>query len=207
MIEVDITSNVEAQLRGVEQFYSRIDGVAAQALNTTAFEVRKQIVEMTYPRAFEVRNRALARRLWKVKLSNKRDLEAAVQQTLERAWTVAQAEGGPRPKTTGQIAIPVDPGSVRSPTGRVRKPLKPANITKRGKNTFLMGKGANKQRIVRRDKKTGDLTTIYIFKNSVTIPKRFMFYEDAEKRALHEFPRQFHRYMERLIIKSVFSAG
>lgn len=206
MITIDITSDIEQQLRGVEQFASRLGGVAAQALNSTAFEVRKQIVEVTYPRSFSVRNRALARRLWKVKLSKKYDLDAAVEQTLDRDWTAVQAEGGAKPHRGAQIAIPVRPGEVRSPTGRVRNAMKPRNITNK-KGVFLMGKGANKQRIVKRDRKTKELTTIYTFQSGAQIPKRFMFYEDAERRAVYHFPRFMRQYLERLIIKSVFSGA
>ena len=203
MITIDITSNIERQLRGVEHFARDIPFIASKSLNSTGFEVRKQITEITYPRSFTVRNRILARRMWKVKLSRKYDLNAAVEQTLERAWVAAQAEGGAKPHRGAQIAIPVRPSDVRAPTGRVRAPLKPINITKR-KGVFLMGKGVNKIRIVKRDPKTKDLTTIYTFQSGAHLNKRFPFYEDATRSAVYHFPNFFRTYMERLIIASVF---
>ena len=206
MITFDITSNIEEQLRGAEQFAARLDGVFAQALNSTAFEVRRQIVEVTYGRSFDVRNRSLPRRIWQIRPATKGNLVADVEQTLDREWLSKQAEGGTKTPRHASVAIPVAPETVRAPTGRVRAPLKPLAIVKR-KGYFLLGKGANKKAIVRRKRGSDALETVYIFQKSAHIPKRFPFYEDAMDRAVYHFPRYAEQYLERLIIKSVFSAG
>lgn len=211
MIAIDITSDIEQQLRGVEQFAARLEGTFAFALDATAGTVREEIAFHTWPSSIGTRNRAFGNWVFKVlKRAKKGDLLAVVGQRQNgkdyRDWLIWQADGDTKvPLRHRQIAIPVNPASVRNPQGSVKNVLKPKNITSKKKNTFVIGKGDNKRAIVQRQRgKDGKLKTIYIFKTAAPIKKAFPFYEDALHVAERQFP--FHAIVKfrQIVARSPF---
>lgn len=176
-------------------FRGQVPFAISRAVNSTAFDVRQDTVERVYPRDFEMRNRALPRKLFGVvKKATKRDPEAIVGQTLDRDWTEKQATGGVKKPRGGAIAISPTPDAIRTSSGAVRKNLKPRNL----KGAFKVGTA-----IYVRDRE-GDPVKAYNLVRSARIPKRFMFYEEAMARATAVFSDHLWEGMDYAIRTSRF---
>ena len=124
MINFDISSDIDAAIRGVGDFFRRqIPFATSIAINNTIFDVRRDIIESTWPKSFTVRNQALPRRLFKVsKRATKSDLKALLSQDLDRRWVERQATGGTKTGSSGgRVAIPTNPDSMRTSTGRIKR--------------------------------------------------------------------------------------
>lgn len=203
MMTFDITHDLNEAMRDVDDFFwNQIPFALSGAMNDTMFDVRKRIVERTYPAAFEVRNKAFPGRLWRVtKRATKGDLETLLTQTLDRGYIEDHVFGGTKRPTGNTIAVP-NQGGLRTATGRIRAAKKPLRITN-AKNTFLMtGKGGEKRFIMQRKGK--ELEKVYTFAKQATIKKRFMFYEDAFDETELVFSGHLNDRMSRAIATSRF---
>ena len=125
-MQINVSSNASTVAKAIDAFSkNQIPFATHRALNDTAFAVRKEIVERTYPQSFVVKNRSFARAMFRVQRSpNKRTLTAAVFDQLGREYMVDQAEGGFKTPRGLSIAIPAQPGQpcadVRHMTGTHR---------------------------------------------------------------------------------------
>lgn len=191
-----IDSDIDQSTRDVMVFFrDQVPFGFSRALNTIAFEIRKDTVERVYPRDFEMRNRALPRRLFGVtKKATKKDLHAEVGQTLALDWVERQATGGTKTPRGNSIAIAPNPNAVRTGSGAIKKAFKPRNL----KNAFKTSTA-----IMVRDTE-GDLHKAYTLKQSVRIPKRFMFYEEADMKASTIFSAAFDDALDYAIRSSRF---
>lgn len=221
-IEIDISSDIDRALGDVADFFqSQVPFAMAGAIVDTAFDTRRRVVGSTWNEAFEVRNKALPGRMFKVtddaggvlrggatgvsrKLKSRGEVEISVGDTLGRDWTHDQADGGTKTPRGGTIAVPVNAEKLRAPTGRIRKPNKPLAITNK-RNHFLLKKGGRKVAIMKREGK--NTTAVYLFMQSAQIPKRFRFYEDAEDTAVVFFPGHFDNRLAKAIKTSRFYPG
>lgn len=221
-INIDITSDIDEALRDTEDFFqSQVPFAMSGAIVDTAFDVRRRVVGRTWDNAFNVRNKALPGRMFKVmdetggvlrggarnvsrQLKTTGEAEISVGDQLGREWTHNQAEGGTKTGRGGHIAVPVEGDKLRAPAGRIRKPNKPLAITNK-KNHFLLKKGGRKVAIMKREGKS--TTAVYLFMQSASIPKRFRFYEDAEDTALRVFSGHFDNRFARAIRTSRFVPG
>ena len=220
-IEIDISSDIDEALRDTDDFFrSQVPFAMAGAITDTAFDVRRRVVGSTWNNAFEVRNKSVAARVFKItdgfgkkksakqaRASIRRELKTggvatlAVTDDLGYDWIRNQIEGGTKTARGTNIAVPVKPDTLRSPTGRIRKPNKPRVITNK-KNHFLLKKGGRNVAIMKRSGK--DTTAVYLFIKSAPIPKRFRFYEDAEDTTLRVFPGHFDNRFAQAIRTSRF---
>lgn len=192
-MQVNVTSNISAFTKAMDAFGKKqIPYATAKALTTTAFDVRKQIVEETYPKSFTVRNRRFASAMFRVEEANKRTLTARVFDQLGRDYMVNQAQGGIKRPRGNSIAIP-SRQIKRTATGKVPKAKQPRNVLGgKGYKTKLRsgqdviaehtGRGASRKQRV-----------LYLLENTARIPKRFPFYEDASKTASRMFDRNFKK--------------
>lgn len=192
-MHVSVRSNISAVSKAIDAFGKRqIPFATSQALNDTAFAVRKEIVERTYPDSFTVRNSRFASAMFRVGKASKRNLVATVSDVLGRDYMVNQAKGGIKRPRGRNIAIP-SREIKRTGTGKVPKAKQPRNLLNgKGYRTTLRsgqpviaektGKGsAKRQRI------------LYLLEPTARIPKRFPFYERGRKVAKDTFPRAFDR--------------
>lgn len=221
-IEIDITSDIDEALRDTEDFFwSQVPFAMAGSLVDTAFDVRRRVVGSTYPEAFQVRNKALPGRMFKVmdetggvlrggarnvsrSLKSEGNVTISVGDQLGRDWSAKQATGGVKGARGGSLAVPVRGDDLRGASGRILKRNKPRNITDK-KRFFLVKKGGRKRAIMERRGK--DTTAVYLFMNQAQIPKRFRFYEDAEDTALRVFSGHFDNRFARAIRSSRFFPG
>ena len=137
MINIDITSDIENAMMDVDTFFrGQIPFGTAGALNDSIFDVRKRIVGSTYPKAFQVRNRAFPGRLWRVtQKANKREMTALLTQTLDRDYITTHATGGIKSSRGGHsVAVPI--GIKRTKNGRIPAAKKPTRL-RNGKNVFI----------------------------------------------------------------------
>lgn len=204
MININVTSDIDAAMASVGDFFrSQIPFATSVALNNSAFDIRNEIVTVTWGKAFKVRNKALPRVMFQVVKSSKTNLVAVVEQTLDRDWPGRQAAGGVKTgHTGGRVAIPTTPDKMRNATGRIRASLKPARLAGT-KGVFTVQSGGRKLIFKRVRKKT---QLLYSIVPSARIPKRFMFYEDATATAIRVFPGYWRLAMNEAIASSRFKA-
>jgi hypothetical protein len=222
MITVDISSNIDEIMEQTNRLFERqIPYVTAVAINNTLFDVRKYIVNITYPKAFKVNNQRFAAINWrvdKIKVSGDGGLSSfkrgdvntmsgmVYQKTLTggiREWTENQAEGGTKTPRGSMIAIPTDPAARRNKGGSVKKRDKPRNITnKRGH--FIIKRGGKPLLIAKR-KKGQPMEVIYNFVPSAQIKPTFRFYPDAYKVVDRVIGGHWSSAMTRVINKTGFT--
>lgn len=190
-MQINVQSNISTFAKAMDAFgRDQIPFATASALNSTAFDVRKQIVEDTYPNSFTVRNKRFASQMFRVDKANKRNLTARIYDRLGRDYMVNQAEGGIKRPRGNHIAIP-SRQIKRTASGKVPKAKQPRNVLGgRGYRTTLdsgqpviaeqTGRGAARRQRV-----------LYLLENVARIPKRFPFYEDANRKAGRVFDRNF----------------
>ncbi len=199
-----IDSDIDQATRDCVAFFGeQVPFALSMSLNDTAFAVRKEIVEVTFNRDFSVRNATFPKLLWKVEnKASKKDLSVEVnQQTvggklhdyIERATT-----GGGKTPRGANIAIPIDPASVRGAKGAVRKAEKPRNL----KNSYI--RNVNGSLIIFARKRGKESVAKYVLKKSAKIEPIFRFYEDADAKAAGFFPSAFERNMVKAIQSSRF---
>ena len=208
MLHIDVSSDIDAAFRGVHDFWrGQLPFATSGALNDTAFDVRKHVVGSTYPKAFTVRNRAFPGRLWRVtKKANKRELQADITQTLDRDFLARHVSGGIKTgRTGGRVAVPTDPGSMRSANGRIKAGQKPRRLGEQ-KSVFTIKRG-NKKFILRRGRNGAPNKLLYSIVPSAKIDRRLRFYEDAKSTGIRVFSGHWNTRMDRAIRSSRFFPG
>lgn len=204
MYSLDITSDLnEAMAEIADFFWKDVPFAMSQAMNDSMFDARRRIVNSTYPRAFNVRNKVLPGRLWRItKRASKRDLEVLLTQTMDLDYMVRHVTGGVKtPRGGKSVAIPVD--ISRTKTGRIPAARKPTPIRNK-KGTFVRpGKGGTRVVVERQRNKT--LRVWYILAPSAKIDARFRFYEDGIDTIERVFSGHFNTRMNRAIATSRFT--
>lgn len=191
-MNINIASNISTLAKAVDAFgKNQIPFATHRALNDTAFAVRKEIVERTYPSSFLVKNKQFAKAMFRVERSpSKRVLVASVFDRLGRDYMVDQAEGGIKVPRGKSIAIPAqDRPQVRGRASYNRN--KPRTVLGRPR-AFVQTVGNQEMILERRTKKRYPLKRLYLLEDSpVRIPKRFPFYEDGRRTAIRSFDKSF----------------
>ena len=191
-MNINIASNISTLAKAIDAFgKNQIPFATHRALNDTAFAVRKEIVERTYPSSFLVKNKQFAKTMFRVERSpSKRVLVASVFDRLGRDYMVDQAEGGIKVPRGKSIAIPAqDRPQVRGRASYNRN--KPRTVLGRPR-AFVQTVGNQEMILERRTKKRYPLKRLYLLEDSpVRIPKRFPFYEDGRRTAIRSFDKSF----------------
>jgi len=199
-------------------FWKDIPFAMSGAMVDTMFDVRQTIINKTYPAAFEVRNKAFARKLWRIQVGGvtntssmyrllRNELrtggmaEIDLYQTLERDYIKRHVTGGTKTARSGRsVAVPV--GIGRTKTGRIPAGKKPVRLRDR-KNTFVKeGKGTT--RLILQRERDGGLRLWYVLAPSAKIDRRFRFYEDGQQTVLREFGGHMSVRFNRVLAKSRF---
>lgn len=194
-IKVD-TREIERFLKGMQK---QIPYAIATALNKTAFDVRKEIVEKSWPESVNAKNKRFARTAFRVKKATKRDLTASVYDSLGRDVFDRLIHGKPHiPYSGTHLAIPVAPWLLTKSgylSKRGRQYLNPGNA-----QTFVKDHGHGPAIWLK--KKRGGIELLYVLKPKVRTPKKFDFYKDAEKAAR----RHWKRNMEAALAHAIRTA-
>jgi hypothetical protein len=196
-LNINLTTNASAVQKAMQGLSKQLPFATSVALNSTAFDVREQIVERTYPKSFTVRNKRFASAMFRVEKASKRKLTAAVFDKLGRDYMVKQAEGGIKTPRGTNIAIP---GRLnqRTATGKIPRSRQPRNLLNNGKayKTTLRG---GQQAIVQPQGrgKSKRLKVMYVLEQRANIPQRFDFYEDASMISRRVFDKNFAKAFAR----------
>lgn len=208
MLQVNISSDIDKAMSEVHSFWrNQIPFATSVALNDSIFDVRRRIVNSTYPAAFTVRNKAFPGKLWRVvPKATKKRLETVLSQTLDRGYLERHATGGQKKgRSGGRVAVPNKPEAMRSKNGRIRANLKPKRLADH-KKVYVINKG-QKKFIMKRGRKGQKSELLYVITPVAKIDKKFAFYEDATDTALRVFSGHWNTAMNRAIRTSRFYAG
>ena len=185
---IEITVNTRQFTRWLTDVERRqVPFATAQALTATAFAVRRQVVERTFPAAFKLRNRRFPRVAIRVAKATKRSLSASVFDRLGRDYLKLHATGGTKRPRGGRLAVPTT-RIRRTKSGRIPKGQTPTAVRGR-KNAVVAPVNGGKQGIWRR--RRGRLELLYTLQPSARIRKRLRFFEDANAVVTRQFPRRF----------------
>ena len=105
-MNINLTTNASKVQKAIQGFSKQMPFAMSQALNSTAFDIRRQIVDRTYPQSFNVKNKRFANAMFRVEKASKRKLSAAVFDRLGKDYMAMQAEGGTKLPRGRNIAIP-----------------------------------------------------------------------------------------------------
>ena len=196
MVALVVKSNVKAFRRFLKRYQRReLPFALSQALTATAFDVRRQVVERTFPGAFEMRNKGFARGIMRVDKARKRDPAAQVYDRRELPYLPMQETGGTkRPRHGAHIAVPK--GARRGARGVVKRD--------RPRVVLASNKGFKTPNAIFRRKGRGGriVELLHILVSAARIRPRLPFGRDAERVALRRFDRQ----LQRALIKALRTA-
>ncbi len=203
-LSLNVTSNIDQVIRRLDNIEKQqVPFAISGAINDVLFDVRKQIVGVTGPRSFDIRNRRFLNAALRVRKATKRNLTGEVFDTLGRGQLERHASGGIKRPRGQHIAIPGrDIEGKRTRGGAIRKALRPRNVlSKAGRRQAFTTTFKSGQRAIvrRRTKKRLPLQVLYLLERNVRIRRTFPFHRDAERVAQRNFRRHFDRRLRQAL--------
>lgn len=190
-----LTDNLDTVIMKFDDFADRqLPFAMSRALNDTMFDVRAKVTGETWQNAFEVRNKSLAKNVWRVtKFARKWDQDVLLEQVLPLKWLGRQVTGGVKGASGGHaVAVPVKDNVPRTGTGRIPAALKPSRLRNDTKNVFVTKGRAGKRLIVKRQK-NGENKVMFVLTPNAVVPPRLRFREDTRATAIERLPVNFSR--------------
>ena len=197
MLTVNVSSNYKKLSRSLDQVgRKQLPFAFAKTLNQTMKAVEKYTVARTYPRAFDVRNRAFFRAAMftgsAVKRATKTKLRVSARDRFGRGNLQLHTTGGTKRARSGRIAIPSRFTMATRGAKCVRKALRPRAVVNTPKG--FIDRDGPRDAIYQRYGRGGKrIRLLYVLHRSARIPKRFRFYEDAERITRQVSPKLFER--------------
>ncbi|MFP6707063.1 MAG: hypothetical protein VCE75_13730 [Alphaproteobacteria bacterium] len=204
MLTVNVSSNCERLSRSLDQVgRKQLPFAFAKTLNETMKAVEKYTVARTYPRAFDVRNRAFFRAAMftgsAIKRATKTKLRVSARDRFDRGNLQLHATGGTKRARSGRIAIPSRyVGSRRLKSGKVKPALLPRTVVNTPKG-FIDRDGPREAIYQRYGRGGKQVRLLYVPHRSAKIRKRFRFYEYAERITRLVSPKLFRKNFSQAI--------
>ena len=197
MLTVNVSSNYKKLSRSLDQVgRKQLPFAFAKTLNETMKAVEKYTVARTYPRAFDVRNRAFFKAAMftgsAVKRATKTKLRVSARDRFDRGNLQLHATGGTQRARSGRIAIPSRFTKATRGARGVRKALRPRAVVNTPKG-FIDRDGPRDAIYQRYGRGGKQVRMLYVLHRSARIPKRFRFCEDAEGITRQVSPKLFAR--------------
>ena len=167
-----------------------------QAINSTAFSVRRNTVDRVAPSAFDQRNKRFVNASLRVDLATKQVLKASVFDKLQRGNLEEHARGGTKTPRGRHVAVPSRELKKKRSGRGVPKSLRPRTALQK-KNTFVTTIKGQKVIARRKTKKNRPIEVLYILEPIVRIPKRFPFYKQADLVVRSEIGPAFSKEFEK----------
>lgn len=153
------------------------------SINSALFDARREIVGVTFPRSFEIRNGRFPSAAMRVDKAHKGNLQGSLYDRLGRGHLQKHALSGTKQAASGNLAIPAPHiaklrgarGIPKSKRPRAFKNKKTIRVTDEG---IFEGRG-------------GRLHALYFFERTARLPKRFPFYETFEREVETSMRRTF----------------
>jgi hypothetical protein len=200
---VSFPIKVKTNAKEVGRFLSnvhrkQIPFATAGALTSTAFDVRKEVVDKTYPKAFKVKNTRFPSLVTNVKKANKKNLTAVVGNITGRAidYLSLHAAGGVKRPRGRSLAIPTK-NTKRGSKGAVPKAQRPRALLSK-KSAFVTSVNGTRV-IMLKGKKGAPAKVKYVLTPSAKIDKALLFFEDARRVLDKVFDRHFVKSFSRAI--------
>ena len=207
-MQINIRSNYKRLSRSLDQVgRKQLPFAFAKTLNETMKAVEKYTVARTYPRAFDVRNRAFFRAAMfgnskkhgnAVKWATKTKLRVSARDRFDRGNLQLHATGGTKRARSGRIAIPSRFTKATRGARGVRKALRPRAVVNTPKG-FIDRDGPRDAIYQRYGRDGKQVRLLYVLHRSAKIPKRFRFYEDAERITRSVSPTLFRKNLSQAL--------
>lgn len=196
MQEIRVKADVSGVLKRLKRIHAdQVPFATSSALNSTIFDVRRQIVGPTWDDAFEVRNKRFPSAAFRVDKATKRQLRARVYDYLGRASIRLHAEGGIKRPKGRSLAIPTS-NIKRTSSGKISKAQKPAHLKRAFRATMPSGQEVIAQRV---GKPRLPIRILYNLEPGASIRKELRFYEDAAREARRTYERHWKKSFVRAI--------
>ena len=189
-MQINLSSNYKKLSRSLDQVgRKQLPFAFAKTLNQTMKAVGKYTVARTYPRAYDVRNRAFFKASMfsnsgqggtAVKLPTKTKLRVSARDRLRRGNLQRHATGGTKRARSGRIAIPSRFTKATRGARGVRKALRPRAVVDSPKG-FIDRDGPRDAIYQRYGRGGSKVRLLYVLKPRARIRKRFRFYEDVQR--------------------------
>jgi len=209
-MQISVQSNLSQVTRALDGLGKQLIPKATRnALNDTAFDVRKDTIERVWPSSVTVRNPAfLKAMLMPIRGQNRATTQRLVSTVQNyptgprnREYLQRLATGGVKTPRGQHIAIPGRDMPLRS-RGGVTAARRPRNILNRPK-VFKTKLKSGQDAIVRRvGKSRYPLQMLYILEPDGRIRKQFDFYDEAKQTARRAFNKHFTREFKRAKLKA-----
>ena len=164
--------------------------------------VEKYIVARTYPRAFDIRNRAFFKASMftgtAVKRATKTKLRVSARDRFDRGNLQLHATGGTKRARSGRIAIPSRFTKATRGARGVRKALRPRAVVDSPKG-FIDRDGPRDAIYQRYGRGGSKVRLLCVQQPRARIRKRFRFYEDAERITRSVSPKLFRKNFSQAI--------
>lgn len=212
-MQISVKSNLGDLTRRIKSYRDQIPQATAMALNSTAFDFRKEIVSNTWPKSVIARNSRFMNAALRVQKASKKALTVTIFDGLKREYLQRLDKSGTKTPLGNHIAIAGKEVKdfIRGGGGAVKKAYKPRTLMekKRFFRTTLKagfeaiverpaGKEAGKrkpQRLVR-----GPLKVWYLLEPKGNIPKMFPFYETATRIVKQRLEINFRNAFRRAVM-------
>lgn len=201
MVSISLVSNIKSVERQLNDIGRRqLPFAVSQALTSTAFDMRKEIVERTWPRSVEARDAKFMAAALRVKKATKTKLVASVFDRLKRNFIMRQATGGMKYSRTGRhVAIPTENVKARRGARGVPKSLRPRQALEKA-NTFEVRTKSGQLVIMRRPRKKASAPEVlYVLEQSVRVSKRFPVFTAADQVVRRRFNANFNKAFAKAI--------
>lgn len=187
-MKITLKSDVKNLSKKLKRIHRKqVPFATSQALNDVAFRIRNDTVKVLWPRSVKVKQRNFARVAFRVGKSHKRNLEASVYDSLNRAFLPRQIKGGIKlPYSSTHIAIPTR--NALTPTGRIKK----AALLNNPRLFKAKIKRTNPGLWMRTKK---GLVLMYHLQPRAQVDKAFPFYTFAERTVDLKFERYWDKRM------------
>ena len=203
IMQINVSSNYKWLSRSRDQVGKKqLPFAFAKTLNETMKAVEKYTVARTYPRAFDVRNRAFFKASMftgtAVRRATKTKLRVSARDRFDRGNLQLHATGGTKRARSGRIAIPSRFIKATRGARGVRKALRPRAVVDTPKG-FIDRRGSRDAIYQRYGRGGSKVRLLYVLQPRARLRKRFRFYEDARRITRKVSPKLFRRNFSQAI--------
>lgn len=212
-MQIVLKSNLAEVTKRIQSYRNQIPYATAQALNSTAFDIRKEIVTNTWPSSVNVRNSRFMNAALRILPAKKSSLTAVLFDTLKKEYLVRLDKSGTKIPMGNHLAIPARDveGLIRGGGGAVKKAYKPRTLLE--KNRFfktrlksgmdaIVERPAGKETGIRKTNrlKRGPLKVWYVLEPKAQIKKMFPFYDTASRIAQQRLAINFKNAFRKAVM-------
>lgn len=212
-MQISVKSNVDQLSRRIRSYRDQIPQATAAALTKTAFDIRQEIVQNTWPKSVIARNKTFMSKALQIEVATKKKLSVVLFDSLRKEYLARLDSSGIRIPTGNHLAIPGREvkDQIRGANGAVKKNFKPSALLNKKRffiNTLKTGidaileRPAGKEQGKRKKKrlKRGPLKVWYLLEPRANIPKIFPFYETANRILKSKLETNFRNAFRRAVM-------